>query len=261
MRTVELYYTVDGPAEAPPLVLGASLGTDTTLWCPQLPSLAGRLRVIRYDHRGHGRSPVPAGPYRIDQLGADLLALLDRLGLARVHLGGLSLGGMVGMWLAAHAPHRVDRLVLLCTAARLGPAQAWAERAAMVRAHGMAAIADAGLARWFTPGFAERHPRTVARWREVLLGTPAEGYAACCEAIQVMDLLPVLPRIQAPTLVIAAREDPATPPEHAERIAAAIPGARLELLADAAHLANLAQPERVSRLVLKFLEACERNQA
>lgn len=254
MRTIDLYYTVDGAADTPPLVLGASLGTDTTLWQPQVPELAGRFRIVRYDHRGHGRSPVPPGPYRIEELGADLLALLDRLGLARVHLGGLSLGGMVGMWLAAHAPDRVDRLVLLCTSARLGPPQTWAERAAAVRAGGMAAIADPALARWFPPGFAERQPSTVARWREVLLATPAEGYAACCEAIAAMDLRPVLPRIQAPTLVIAAREDPATPPEHAERIAAAIPGARLELLADAAHLANLAQPERVTRLVGAFLD-------
>jgi 3-oxoadipate enol-lactonase len=255
MRTVELYYTVDGPAEAPALVLGASLGTDTTLWQPQVPGLAERFRVVRYDHRGHGRSPVPTGPYRIEELGADLLALLDRLGLVRVHLGGLSLGGMVGLWVAAQAPHRVDRLVLLCTSAHLGPAEAWAERAAAVRAGGIAAVADPALARWFPPGFADLDPPTVARCREVLLATPAEGYAACCDAIRTMDLRPVLPRIQAPTLVIAAREDPATPPEHAERIAAAIPDARLEFLTDAAHLANLAQPERVTRLLVEFLES------
>lgn len=254
MTAVALHSTVDGPADAPVLLLGASLGTSTLLWQPQLETLAERFRVVRYDHRGHGRSPVPPGPYRLRDLGGDVLALMDRLGIARAHVGGLSLGGMVAMWLAAHAPERVDRLALLCTSARLGPPDVWAGRAAAVRAGGMAAIADAVVARWFPEDFPAARPETVARWREVLLATPAEGYAGCCEAIEVMDLLPELGKIQAPALVIAGREDPATPPEHAERIVAGIRGARLSVVDGAAHLANLAQPDVVTRLLLDFLD-------
>ena len=126
------------------------------MWDPQVPRLAERLRVVRYDHRGHGNSPVPPGPYSLDDLGADALALLDRLGLERVHWCGLSLGGMVGMWMAINAPERIDRLVLCCTSARLGPPAMWADRARTVRAEGVEAIADAGIGRWLTVGFIER---------------------------------------------------------------------------------------------------------
>jgi 3-oxoadipate enol-lactonase len=210
--TVALHATVDGPEGAPTLLLGPSLGSTTELWRPQLAALAGRYRVIRYDHRGHGGSPVPPGPYRIDELGRDVLALMDRLGLARTHLGGTSLGGMVGMWVAEHAPDRVDRLLLACTSARLGPPELWAGRAASVRASGMASIADAVLERWFTPQFAAARPDVVGAARDMLLATPPEGYAGCCAAIETMDLVPDLGRIAAPTLVIAGGADPAIPP-------------------------------------------------
>jgi 3-oxoadipate enol-lactonase len=248
-----LHYTVDGPAAAPVLVLGSSLGTSGAMWQPQMAALTPHLRVLRYDHRGHGASPVPPGPYRLDELGADLLALLDRLGLDRVHLGGLSLGGMVAMWLAAHAPQRVEKLILMCTSARLGPPETWAQRAATVRTGGVAAIADPVLERWFTPEFVERHPGVVGWARRLLITTPAEGYAGCCAAIERMDLIPVLGRITAPTLVIAGARDPATPPEHAALIARGIHGARLEVVPEAAHLANIAQPAVIDRLVLEFL--------
>jgi 3-oxoadipate enol-lactonase len=132
-----LEYTVDGPADAPVLVLGNSLGTSVAMWRPQLAALTERYRVVRYDHRGHGRSPVPPGRYQLDELGGDLLALLDRLDLNRVHLGGLSLGGMVAMWVAAHAAERVDRLALLCTSARLGPPELWQQRARTVTEQGI----------------------------------------------------------------------------------------------------------------------------
>jgi 3-oxoadipate enol-lactonase len=248
-----LHHTVDGPDGAPLLVLGSSLGTSGAMWQPQLAGLVSRFRVVRYDHRGHGSSPVPPGPYRIEDLGMDLLALLDHLGLDRVHLGGLSLGGMVAMWLAAHAPERVDRLVLLCTSARLGPPETWVRRAASVRAGGMETIAEAVLARWFTPGFVERHPGVVGWARRLLFTTPPEGYAGCCAAIGKMDLIPVLGRITAPTLVIAGAEDPATPPDHGALIAAGIPGARLTVVPGAAHLANVEQPDEIDRLLPEFL--------
>ncbi|MFL6143374.1 MAG: 3-oxoadipate enol-lactonase [Labedaea sp.] len=249
--TVTLACTMDGPRDAPVLVLGNSLGTTTAMWEPQLPALARRFRVVRYDHRGHGRSPVPDGPYRLEWLGADLLALLDSLGQRRVHLAGLSLGGMVTMWLAAHAPERVDRIALLCTSALLGPPQMWEQRAETVRTRGVEAISDVMVGRWFTPEFAVTKPDLVDWARKQLTATPAAGYAGCCAAIQTMDLIADLDKITAPALVIAGARDPATPPEHAERIATGIAGARLEIVPDAAHLANIEQPAAVTRLLLE----------
>ena len=254
---VPLHHTADGPSGAPVLVLGGGLGTTVQMWQPQLVALAERFRVIRYDHRGHGRSPALPGRYALADLGRDVLALLDTLGVRRAHLGGLSLGGMVAMWLAATAPERVDRLALLCTSARLGPPQLWARRAEAVRAGGMPAVADAVLARWFTPRFVAARPDVVEGARHQLLTTTPEGYAGCCAAIETMDLVPALPAIRASTLVIAGADDEATPPEHAEAIAAGIAAgngdARTSVLADAAHLANVEQPAEVTRLLLEFL--------
>lgn len=239
-----LSYVVDGPPDAPALLLGPSLGSTVAMWEPQVPVLAPRLRVVRFDHRGHGRSPVPPGPYTVDDLGGDVLDLMDHLGLDRAHYAGLSLGGMVGMWLAAHAPERIESLALLCTGAQLPPAQGWLDRAAAVRTGGMAAVADAVLARWFTADFAGAEP-----YRQMLLSTPAEGYAGCCEAIAALDLRPVLGQIRARTLVIAGEQDPATPPELGRAIATAVPGARFVAVAGAAHLANVERPDVVSELL------------
>jgi 3-oxoadipate enol-lactonase len=251
---VDVPFRLDGPAGAPPLLLSNSLGTTSEMWDPQIPALTERYRVVRYDTRGHGTAPVPNGPYSLDDLGGDAVALLDRLGIERAHVVGLSLGGMTGMWLGAHAPERVDRLVLMCTSAMLAEEHDWPARANLVREQGPGAIADATIERWFTPGFVERNPDTVARLRATLADTPPEGYAACCDAIGGMDQLADLERIEAPTLVIAGREDPATPPPHAERIAEGIRRARLEIV-DAAHLANIERAEEVTRLTLSHLEA------
>jgi 3-oxoadipate enol-lactonase len=256
MSSVDVNYEISGPDDAPAVVLSNSLGSTIAMWDPQAPELARSLRVVRYDHRGHGGSPVPPGPYELADLGGDALALLDRLGLERVHWCGLSLGGMTGMWLALNAPERIDRLVLCCTSARLGPPEMWADRAATVRAQGVDAIADAGIGRWLTPGFIEREPETTARVRTMLAATPAEGYASCCGVIERMDLLDELGAVSAPTLVIAAAQDPATPPaEHGALIAAAIPGARMEIVDDAAHLATIEQPEAMTRLIAGHLLA------
>jgi 3-oxoadipate enol-lactonase len=253
MTPIDVAFAVDGSSGAPTVVLSNSLGSTPAMWDPQLPALAERLRVVRYDHRGHGRSPVPDGPYELDDLGADALALLDRLELERVHWCGLSLGGMVGMWMAINAPERIDRLVLCCTSARLGPPEMWADRAATVRANGVDAVADAGLERWLTPGFIEREPQIAARTRAMLAATPAEGYAACCGVIERMDQVARLGEIRAPTLVIAAADDPATPPEHGELIASKVPGARLEIVDDARHLATIEQPEAMTALIVGHL--------
>jgi 3-oxoadipate enol-lactonase len=249
----ELRYEFRGKRGSPAIVFTGSLGTDLTMWQPQADRLKPRFCTLRYDIRGHGASEVPPGPYSMDDLGSDLVALLDRLGIERASLCGLSIGGMISMWVAAHAPERVERLVLCCTSAKLGPRESWLERAAVVRADGVEAIADAVLGRWFTPGFAETHPDVIERMRATLIATPRQGYAACCEAIADMDLTPDLPSIIAPTLVLSADQDPATPPEHGRRIAELIPGARFEIVSPAAHIATIERPDLTTAMILRFL--------
>jgi 3-oxoadipate enol-lactonase len=221
-----------------------------------VPALAERFRLLRVDTRGHGGSPVPPGPYGLDELGGDLIALLNRVGIGRASLCGLSLGGMVAMWMAAEAPERVDRIVLCSTTARFPDeaGEVYGQRAETVRAQGTGAVAEAVLERWLTPPFREANPAVAERLRAMITMTPPEGYAGCCEAIRDMNLEPALGSIAAPTLVIAASGDPATPPDHAQRIADAVAGARLELVQDAAHLANIEQPEAVTSAILGHLE-------
>jgi 3-oxoadipate enol-lactonase len=258
VRVVELHHEVAGDGSSSTLLLGGSLGTTLRMWDPQVQPLAARRRVIRFDHRGHGASPTPSGPYAIDDLGNDVLELLDRLGIMRASYCGLSIGGMVGMWLAANAPERVDRLVLICTSAHLPPASAWTDRAAVVRAAGTPeVVADAVIERWFTPGFAREHPGVVERHRAMIGATPAEGYASCCEALAQLDLRASLSTISARTLVIAGARDPTAPPVHARAIVDAIPGARLEVLDDAAHLASVQQAGAVTKLIADHLDSPE----
>jgi 3-oxoadipate enol-lactonase len=252
---VELHHRLDGPDDAPVLMLSNSLGTNLAMWEDQLAALAGRFRVLRYDQRGHGRSPATPGPYTIAELAGDALDLLDRLGLERVSFCGVSLGGMAGMWLAINSPERLERLALCCTSAHLPPREMWTERAATVRAHGIEAVVDAQLERWFTPALAELRPEALERTRQALLDTPAEGYAGCCEAIAAHDLRGELGAIRTPTLVLAAAADPATPPEHGRLIAAGIGGARLVVLEQGRHLAAVESPEEFSREVLAHLTA------
>jgi 3-oxoadipate enol-lactonase len=252
--TVALHHTLEGPEDAPVLVASNSLGTTLRMWDDQVPALLERFRLLRYDHRGHGDSPVPPGPYKIDDLGRDILALLDRLEVERFSFCGLSVGGAVGMWVASEVPARVERLVLCCTAARFAPPEQWDERAETVRADGVGAIADAVLERWFTPPFRKSHPEVVQWAGGMLRNTPAEGYAGCCEAIRDTDLRSRLGAIRAPTLAVAGADDPAAPPKEAELIRDSIPDARLVVVEQAAHLANVEQPEAVTRAVLDHLE-------
>lgn len=241
-----------GPAGAPVLVLSSSLGTDHTMWAPQLAALSTTFRVLSYDGRGHGASDAPPGAYTIARLGADVLELLDAHGLDRVHFCGLSKGGMVGQWLGAHAAARIDRLVLANTAPYMGPPEGWQQRIELVLRDGMAAIADGVIARWFTPGFVARAPAEVARVRALLLATSPVGYAGCCAAIRDMDLRASAAQITAPTLLIAGDADPSTPPDRAAELARAIPRSQLVTLA-AAHLSSVEQPEAFTRAVLEFL--------
>lgn len=242
------HHDLTGPDGAEVLVLSNSLGTALGLWDGQLPVLAEHFRVLRYDQRGHGGTAAPPGPYRLGELGTDVLELLDRLGVARAHFAGVSLGGMTGMWLAQHAPERIGRLALICTSAELTPRQAWRDRAAQARREGTTSMVASSLARWFTPAFAGGDG--AVPFAAALSACDDEGYASCAEAIAELDLVDGLPRITAPTLVLAGREDPATPPPHAERIAAAVPGARLEVLDDASHLAVAERPDAVNALLL-----------
>jgi len=249
---VGLNYVLEGPEDAPVLVLSNSLGTNLGMWDDQASVLRERFRLLRYDQRGHGDSPVPSGPYKIENLGLDLLALLDRLEIEYASICGLSIGGLVGMWLASEAPERVGRLVLCCTAPRFDP-ELYDARASKVRAEGVGSIADTVLERWFTPEFRAARPETVAWAGSMLRGTPAEGYAGCCEVLRDTDVRGRLGEIRAPTLVIAGAEDPAATVDQAEEIRDSIPEARL-IVVEAAHLANVEQPEAVTREILEHLE-------
>jgi 3-oxoadipate enol-lactonase len=250
---VTLAYRIDGEDANPPLVLASSLGTTWELWDPQLPALVEDFRVVRFDNPGHGRSPLPDARFTVESLADQVVELLDALELERVSFCGLSLGGMVGMALALRAPERLDRLVLCCTAAKLGPVEGWHERARLVRARGTSAIAEAVLGRWFTEGFRDLQPQSVARFREMLESIPAEGYAACCEAIARWDARSNVSAIRTPTLVIAGADDVATPPEDGAFLAGAIRGAELTVLPGAAHLANVEQPALFTQSLLGHL--------
>jgi 3-oxoadipate enol-lactonase len=246
------HYALSSPAGAPVLVLSNSLGTNFSLWDPQLPEFEKHLRVLRYDTRGHGQSSVTAGPYRIEQLGRDVLHILDRLSLERVHFCGLSLGGMIGMWLGINAPERLRKIVLCNTAARIGTAELWNARIDAVRKGGMKSIAPAVIERWFTPSFRAAAPETVALTQRMIEATPPEGYIACCGAIRDMDQRETISSISVPTLVICGAKDPATPPSEGQFLADRIRGAR-QVELPAAHLSNVEAAGQFSSEVLRFL--------
>ncbi|WP_116450541.1 3-oxoadipate enol-lactonase [Blastococcus litoris] len=254
MTAVEVSYTEDGPADAPLVVLSNSLGATRAMWDPQVPALAERFRVVTYDTRGHGESPAPAGPYDLDDLVDDVVALLDRLGVDRAHVAGLSLGGMTAMRLAAREPSRVQSLAVLCSSAKADP-QGFLDRAVAARAGGTAQFAPTVVERWLTPAYAAEHPDLVARLVAMIEGADDEGYAACCEVVAGLDLREDLGRITAPTLVVSGAEDPALPPEHQRLIADGIPGAELLTLSPAAHLANLERTLETTGALLGHLDS------
>jgi 3-oxoadipate enol-lactonase / 4-carboxymuconolactone decarboxylase len=253
MTPVELYHEQSGPSDAPVLLLGGSLGTRLAMWDPQSDAFGAR-RLIRFDHRGHGRSPAPPGPYSIADLGADVLALMDRLGIERADYCGLSIGGMVGQWLAINAPERIGRLVLICTAPDTLNADAFRDRARTVREAGTTElVADAVVANWFTEPYAAAHRDVIARHRQMIIDTPVEGYAACCEAVAGHDVRAGLSQITAPTLVIAGAQDRAIPPTQGEAIAAGVPGSKLQILDPAAHIASVERADTVNVLIAEHL--------
>jgi 3-oxoadipate enol-lactonase len=250
----ELHYRLDGPADAPVVMLANSLGTTLGMWDSQVPALARRFRVLRCDMRGHGASSVPGAPFDIERLARDAVALLDALELSRVHFCGLSLGGVVGMWLGARAPDRLHKLVLCNTAATFGPRSLWDARIKAGARGGMAAIAEAVLDRWFTAGFRQRDPAAVERVRQMLLTTRPEAYIPACAAVRDADQRANVAEVRAPTLVIAGARDAATPPSEAHWLAARIGGARYVELS-AAHLSNIEDAPRFNESVLGFITA------
>jgi 3-oxoadipate enol-lactonase len=249
---VRLHYEVDGDRADFPLVLSNSLGATLEMWEPQLPTLVPRFRVVRYDSRGHGESEIPRGPYAIDDLGRDVLDLLDVLHIERAHFCGLSMGGAVGLWLGVHAPERIERLVVANTGAKIGSADLWNARIDAVRKGGTASIASAVLSRWFPRSLMDQPTPIVARMRATFDGLSSEGYAACCAAVRDLDLRRAVHRIHAPTLVIAGSDDHATPPEDARFIVGEIGGARYVEL-PASHLSNIQAAPAFTQALLQFL--------
>jgi 3-oxoadipate enol-lactonase len=251
---IDIHYELSGPSDAPLVLLSNSLGTRLEIWDPQLPALAQRYRVLRYDGRGHGRSTAPAGPYSLEMLADDVVGLLDGLSIERAHFCGLSMGGMVGQLLGARHASRFRSLALCSTACHLAPKEFWDQRIKAVNEGGTAAIADAVVERWFTEAFRAEPSIVVERVRRMIVETPAHGYAACCAAIRDMDLRETIRAIRLPTLIIAGDKDPATPPAKAYEIGERIPGAKLEVIPDAAHLVSIEQDVAFDASLLAFLD-------
>jgi 3-oxoadipate enol-lactonase len=247
-----IYYRVDGDPGAPALVFSNSLGTTHDLWGPQVARFSNSFHLIRYDTRGHGLSGAPSGEYTIDQLGSDIVAVLDAAGVSRAHVCGLSLGGLSAMWLGIHVPERIESLTLASTGAKIGTATIWQERIDQVRAGGLESIAEGAKSRWFTGPFRAAHPEAVEQQVRMLVGGPAIGYIGCCAVLRDTDLREDIGAIVAPTLVIGAVDDPVTPPGNAELMHSRIRNAELAIL-PGSHIANVEQAHAFNDHLLRFL--------
>ena len=247
-----IHYEIAGPADAPALVLSNSLGTNFAMWDAQMPELRKNFRVMRYDTRGHGQSEVTPGPYSFEQLGRDVLALVDAADIGNFSFCGLSMGGVIGVWLSIHAGKRLHKLVLCSTGAKIGNAETWDARIEAVRKGGTKSIAAATMERWFTARFREREPQTVERIKRIVESTSMEGYIACCAALREADFRESVAAIRAPTLVISGTHDPAAPPADGKFLVKQIAGSRYVEL-DAAHLSNIEQRESFTGELSKFL--------
>lgn len=251
--TVLLHHAVDGPENAPVLVLGPSLGTDLGLFDAQVAAFADDWRVVRYDLRGHGGSAAPPGPYEMSDLAGDVVALLDRLGVERFHYAGVSLGGAIGQYLAIHSADRMLSLAVCASAARFPDPDSWTSRAAVARAEGTEAMVASRTGTWFTSQFADARPAEAERLLTMLRDADREAYAGCCEALATFDVRADLGRVTAPTLVVAGDLDPATPVATVREIADGIPGARFVEIAGAAHLVNVEKAEAVNEALAAHL--------
>lgn len=247
-----LFYTVDGPDHAPAIVFSNSLGTDHTMWQPQADALSGRFRVVRYDTRGHGRSTATGDAYTMEQLGGDVLAILDALGIEQAVFCGVSMGGLTGMWLGVHAPQRFTKIVLANTAAKIGNADGWNTRIDSVLRDGMGIMVEPSIQRWFTPGFATSAERALEPLRTVLAALDPRGYAASCAAVRDADFREAVRTIPVPVLVIAGSDDPSTTAQEGRDLAAAMPDAHFVEL-PAAHISSVEQPGRFTAALLDFI--------
>jgi 3-oxoadipate enol-lactonase len=247
-----IHYALEGQSGTSVLVFSNSLGANYSMWDPQAHEFRKKLRVLRYDTRGHGQSAPTPGPYSIELLAKDVIAMLDALDLDRVHFCGLSMGGMIGMWLALNAPERLHKLVLSNTAAKIGTSEGWNARIEAVQKNGMKSVASAILERWFTPAFRQNAPETMANILKMLEETNPDGYVACCAAVRDFDCREQLNNIRTPTLVIAGAHDRATPPDGGRFLAQQIPGARYVEL-NAAHLSNIEAQDRFNNELAAFL--------
>jgi 3-oxoadipate enol-lactonase len=250
---IDIHYEVCG--SGPWVTLAHSLATDLTLWDELAAELSARFSVLRYDARGHGASSAPTGSYTFEQLTADLVGLLDALKIGRTHFVGLSMGGMLAQHFALAAPERLNQLVIVSSTSHIPPEAGalWDERIAVARTQGMQAHVEATLARWFTPPFRAAHPEVMARIGALIAATPVAGFAGWGAAISSLDITDQLGAIRAPTLVVVGADDPGTPPSASEVIAAAIPGARLEIIPSASHQLVIEQAAAFNQLLLEFL--------
>jgi 3-oxoadipate enol-lactonase len=254
IQDLEVNYMLTGAADAPALVFSNSLGANLSMWDPQMPELEKRFHVLRCDTRGEGRTSVTPGPYTIEQLAGDVLHLMDHLGIERAHFCGLSMGGMIGMWLGLNAEKRLSKVVLCNTAAKIGKAEMWNARIENVRKGRMAAVSAAVCERWFTPAFRVHSPEIFAGAQRMIESMPPEGYVACCAAVRDFDARERVCQIRVPTLVITGSQDAATPAADGHSLAEQIPGARyIEL--NAAHVSNIEASEQFTSELIKFLTA------
>jgi 3-oxoadipate enol-lactonase len=249
-------YHLDGPANAPVVVFSNSLGTTLSMWDSQIPALSRKLRVLRYDMRGHGLTAVTPGPYTIAGLAQDVLGLLDSLKITQAHFCGISVGGAIGQWLGVNSANRFRSLTLSNTAARIGTVDGWNARIKTVSEGGMASIADAVVSRWFTGSFVKRSPGKVEATRRMLLDTPPAGYVATCAALREMDQRETVARVSVPTLVIAGARDAVTTPADAHFLTDRIQGAQYTEL-NAAHLSNIEDAGAFTSALMNLIAARE----
>jgi 3-oxoadipate enol-lactonase len=247
------HYVVDGRDDKPALVFSNSLGSDLRIWDPMVPQLEDKFKLIRYDTRGHGLTEAPAPPYSAEELAGDVVGLLDALGVEQAVVCGLSVGGLIALQMAVSHPERVRALILCDTGARIGTVASWEERIATVRTHGLAALADISMERWFSENFRRRHSSEVRGYANMVVRTAPDGYVGTCCALRDTDLTRAAASISKPTLLLCGEHDIATPPEMARQLANIVPNARLSLIAEAAHISCVEQPAVMAQRIMEFL--------
>jgi len=250
----EIAYRFDGPEDGPVVMMSNSLASNYAMWDPQIPALTDKYRVLRYDQRGHGGSEATNPPYSFDLLLEDACALLNALGIGKVHFCGLSMGGMTGQLFGAKHPEMLHSLILCDTTSKMPDPSVWDARIEAARGDGMAALAPSTLERWFTAPYREKMPRAVERIHDMIAATPVNGFVGCCKAIQALNQTRLLSGIKTPTLIIVGADDPSTTVEHSEIIHGEIAGSKLVVLDDAAHLSNIEQADKFNTALRTFLD-------